>query len=124
MRHCFQDSSHMNILNLKFYQKINSIRPWSLQNIEFLREITSFLLLKVAAAIIYFQSKDTYLPFMILQSIGFNFFAKNRKEVVFFVVHVVLVLTLQATLSSKSKYLLLTFRGFSKRKHLKQAETK
>ena len=114
----------MNILNLKVYQKINSIRPWSLQNIEFLREITSFLLLKVAAAIIYFQSKDTYLPFMILQNIVFNFFAKNRKEVVFFVVHVVLVLTLQATLSSKPKYLLLTFRGFSKRKHLKQAETK
>ena len=49
--------------------------------------------------IIYFQFKEFYVPSMTLQSIGFKFFAKIMKEVVFFVAQVVLVLTLQANLS-------------------------
>ena len=49
--------------------------------------------------IIYFQVKDFYVPFVTLQSIGFIFFAKIMKGSCVFVVQVVLVLTLQATLS-------------------------
>ena len=48
--------------------------------------------------IIYFQLKDFYVPFMTLQSIAFKFFAIIMKVVVFFVVQVVLVLTLQVAL--------------------------
>ena len=36
----------MNKLNWKLYRKINSIRAWSSCKVEFLSEITSFLLLK------------------------------------------------------------------------------
>ena len=46
MRHRFEDSCNMNILNWKLYRKINSIRTWSSRKVEFLSEITSFLPLK------------------------------------------------------------------------------
>ena len=48
--------------------------------------------------IIYFLFKDFYIPFMTLWSIGPNIFTKIMKESLFFIVQVVLVLTLQATL--------------------------
>ena len=64
----------MNIPNGKLYQKINSIRTWSSRKAEFLSEITSILQLKL------------------------------WKEVVFFVVQVALVLTLQATLKTSVKF--------------------
>ena len=40
MRQVFEDSCNMNIQNLKLYQKINSVRTWSLRKVEFLSEIT------------------------------------------------------------------------------------
>ena len=43
MRHRFEDSCNMNVLNLKLYRKVNSIGTWSSQKAEFLSEITSFL---------------------------------------------------------------------------------
>ena len=67
MRHPFEDSCNMNILNWKLYRKINSIRTWSSRKVEFLREITSLLPLKF------------YVPFMTLQSIGFKFYTKVKK---------------------------------------------
>ena len=75
MRHRFEDSCNMNILNWKLYQKINSIRTWSSRKVKFLSEITSFL------------------PHFISISKSFMY--------LFFVVQVVLVLTLQITLSEK-----------------------
>ena len=51
----------------------------SSQKVEFLREIASFLPLKFEYAN-YFQFKDFYAAFMILQSIGFKFFAKIMKR--------------------------------------------
>ena len=46
MRHPFEDSCDINILNWKLYRKINSRRTWSSRKIEFLSEIASFLPLK------------------------------------------------------------------------------
>ena len=46
MRHPFEDSCNMNILNWKLYWKINSIRTWSSQKVEFVTGIMSFLPLK------------------------------------------------------------------------------
>ena len=43
MRHGFEDSCNMNVLNCPFYRKINSTRTWSSRREEFLSEITSFL---------------------------------------------------------------------------------
>ena len=60
MRHRFEDSCNMNILNWKLYRKINSIRTWSSQKGEFLSKITLFLTLKFE--IIYFQFKEFYDP--------------------------------------------------------------
>ena len=73
MRHRFEDSCNMNILNWKLYRKINTIRTWSSRKVEFLSEIN------LNTQIIYFQFKEFYVPFMTLQSIGFNFFAKIMK---------------------------------------------
>ena len=56
---------------------------------------------------------------MTLQSIGFKLFAKKWEEVVLFVVQVVLVLTLQATLSENFIAFLestLNFEHFKKKK--------
>ena len=75
-RHRFKDSCNMNILNWNLHQKINSIRTWSLQKVEFLSEITLFLPLKFERTNYYFQFKDFYVPFMTLQGIGFKCFAK------------------------------------------------
>ena len=46
MRLGFEDSCNINILNWKLYQKSDFISTWSLQKVEFLGEIMSFLLLK------------------------------------------------------------------------------
>ena len=46
MRHRFQDSCKMNVPKRKLYRNIKSTRTWSSRNIEFLREIMSFLPLK------------------------------------------------------------------------------
>ena len=78
MRHRFEDSCSMNVLNWNLYQEINSIRTWSLWRVDFLSEITSFLPLNFEQ-ISSFQFKDFYVPFMNLQSIGFTFFAKIMK---------------------------------------------
>ena len=52
--------------------------------------------------IIYFQSQELYLPFMTPKRIGFNFFANIMGgNYFFFIVQVVLALTLQATLKKK-----------------------
>ena len=69
----------MNILNWNLHQKINSIRTWSLQKVEFLSEITLFLPLKFEHTNYHFQFKDFYISFMTLQGIGFKFFAKIMK---------------------------------------------
>ena len=50
MRHYFEDSLNMNILNWKLNQKINSIRTWSLWKEKHLSKITSFLPLKFECA--------------------------------------------------------------------------
>ena len=42
MRHRFEDSCNMDILNWKLYQKMNTIRTWSSRKEEFLSEITSW----------------------------------------------------------------------------------
>ena len=77
------------------YREINSIKTWSSRKVEFLSEIVSFLPLKFEHK--NFQFKEFYVPYMTLHSIGFKFFTKIM-SVVLFVVKVVLVLTLQATL--------------------------
>ena len=46
MRHSFEDSFNMNMLNSKVNRKINSIRTWSSQKLKFLSKSASFLLLK------------------------------------------------------------------------------
>ena len=46
MRHRFEDSWNINVLNWKLYRKNKSIKTWNARKVEFLREITSFLLLK------------------------------------------------------------------------------
>ena len=79
MRHRFEDSCNINILNWKLYRKINFIRSWSSRKVQFLSETSSFLPLKIEHAIIYFQFREFYVPFMTLQSIGFKFFAKVIK---------------------------------------------
>ena len=71
MRNRFEDSCNMNILNWKLYWKINSIMTWSSRKIE----ITSFLPLKLEYANYLFPIQSFHVPFMNLQSIGFNFFA-------------------------------------------------
>ena len=53
--------------------------------------------------IIYFQFKEFYVPFMTLQSIGFNFCAKIMEGSCVFVVQVGLVLTLEATLMDRQE---------------------
>ena len=50
MRQRFEGSCNMNILNWKLYRKIDFIRTWSSQKVEFLSEITSFLPLKLEDA--------------------------------------------------------------------------
>ena len=45
MRHCFEDSCN-KYTELKIVPKVNFIRTWSLQRVEFLIEIMPFLLLK------------------------------------------------------------------------------
>ena len=79
MRHRFEDSSNMNLVNQKFSQKINSIRTWSSQKEEILCEIMSFVPLKFEYGNYYFQFRNFYIPFMNLQSIGFKLFAKIMK---------------------------------------------
>ena len=71
MRNRFEDSCNMNILNWKLYWKINSIMTWSSRKIE----ITSFLPLKREYANYLFPIQSFHVPFMNLQSSGFNFFA-------------------------------------------------
>ena len=46
MRHRFEDSCNMNILSRKLYPKINSIRTWSSEKVEFVSEIRPFLPLR------------------------------------------------------------------------------
>ena len=46
MRHRFEDSCNINVLNWKLYQKFYCIRTCSLQKVEILSEIKSFLPLK------------------------------------------------------------------------------
>ena len=46
VRHRFEDSWNMNVLNWKLYRKINSMRTWSSWKVEYLNEITLFLPLK------------------------------------------------------------------------------
>ena len=42
MRHSFEDSCSMNVLNWKLYQKNNSVRTSSLGKVEFLSEVCHF----------------------------------------------------------------------------------
>ena len=67
--------------------------------------------------VIHFQFKDFLVLFMTLKSIGFKIFA-NWEEVKFFVVQVVLVLTLQATLKpvkvNKFPYILDIYYSYQK----------
>ena len=78
MRHRFEDSCNMSILSWKLYRKINFIRTWSSRKEEFLSEITSFFPLKFEYGN-YFQFKNFHVPFVILQSTGFTFFAKTMR---------------------------------------------
>ena len=51
MRHCFEGSCNNNILSLKLYRKINSIRTWISRKEEFLSGFfKSFLPLKFECA--------------------------------------------------------------------------
>ena len=63
MRHLFEDSCNMNILNWKLYGKIDSIRTRSSGNVEFLIEIMSFLLLKFEYANYLFPIQRFSCPF-------------------------------------------------------------
>ena len=63
MRHRFQDSFDVNILNRKMNRKINSIRAWGFGKAEFQGKITSFLPPK-------FEYADYIFP---IPSILFNF---------------------------------------------------
>ena len=64
MRHRFEDSLNMNILNQKINLKINSKMTWSLPKAEFLSKIASFLPPK-------FQSANYIFP---IASISFTFY--------------------------------------------------
>ena len=67
--------------------------------------------------IVHFQFKDFLVLFMTLKSIGFKIFA-NWEDVEFFVVHIVLILTLQATLKpvkvNKFPYILDIYYSYQK----------
>ena len=69
MRHHFEDSCNMNVLNWKLYQKNKFIRTWSSRKVEFLSENTF-------EYVNHFQFKDFHVHFMTLQSAGFKFFAE------------------------------------------------
>ena len=70
MRHCFEDSFNMIILNWKVNRKIDSLRTWSSLKAEFLN--TKIRIRKL----IYFQFQVFYLPFMSLKSTGFKCLVK------------------------------------------------
>ena len=79
MRHRFEDSFNMNMLNWKINPKINSIRTWGSRKAESLSKITSFLKLKLEYANYIFPILIFNLPCMILRSISFKFFAKIKR---------------------------------------------
>ena len=81
MRHRFEDSFNMNILNWKLYGEINSVRTWSSRKVDFCKW----------NYVIFAAKIWTRKSFMTLQRVGFKCFAK--------IIQVVLVLTLQATLN-------------------------
>ena len=79
MRHRFEDSCNMNILNWKLYQKINSMRTCSSRKVEFVSEITSFLPLKFEHGNYLFPVQRFLCTFYNTAEYGFKFFAKIMK---------------------------------------------
>ena len=70
MRHSFEDSFNMNMLNSKVNRKINSIRIWSSQKPKSLSISPSFLLLK-------FEYANYMFP---ISSISFTFYDSEEYQ--------------------------------------------
>ena len=70
-----------------------------MRKVEFLIEITSYLLQNLNTEIIYFQFKEFYVLFITLQSIGLKFFAKIMKGSCVFCCSSCIIFNLQVTFS-------------------------
>ena len=76
MRHRFEDSLNVNIVNWKVKRKIDSITTWSSRKAEFLSKIASFLSLKFECVNYIFPIPSISFPFKTLESTVFKCFAK------------------------------------------------
>ena len=72
MRHCFEDSFNMNILNWKKTTKNNFTRTWSLRKAVFLRKITSFLSLRFEYKNYIFPMPSILLTFYVPEEYYFK----------------------------------------------------